>query len=85
MRWRSTDSGDLVLIANLSEAPFQMSVAGAAGNIDVIAISPNESVAAVYSLAGSRVQIIGGLPADAAGAFRGRDRKYRSNSHRDGS
>ena len=63
------DSGDLVLIANLSEAPFQMSVAGAASNIDVIAISPNESVAAVYSLTGSRLQIIGGLPADAAVHF----------------
>jgi DNA-binding beta-propeller fold protein YncE len=63
------ESGDLAMIGNLSEAPSMMGIPGAAAGIDAVAISPNESVAVAYSASASRLQIIAGLPSDAAVHF----------------
>jgi hypothetical protein len=55
---------DVALISNLSGAALVSAISGVHDGGDAIAISPDGSSAAIYSLERSRIQVVDGLPSD---------------------
>src|SRR5262249_34189485 len=63
------DKGEVWLIADLSGVPSISPIADALDGGDALTLSPNGSLAAIYSANSSRIQIIGGLPFNPAIRF----------------